>query len=133
MPHIKIDDVGLHYTVTGDGPPLFLSFCLGGNLGMWGPEIEVLASKFAIVLRGPRGHGGTSRPSDPGAYGVAQSTREELKKISVPALVLAGENDPAQAVSHCDFKRIPGAGHLSSIDQPERFADAIVEFAGQLS
>jgi len=71
----------------------------------------------------------------------AETTTEDLKKITVPALVLAGEKDPAQAaveltaktIEHCVSERIPGAGHLSNIDQPELFAKQILGFVGQLS
>ncbi len=76
MPHCKIDNVDLHYTVTGEGPPLFLSFCLGGNLSMWGAEIDRLAKDFTVILWDPRGHGGTTSPEDPKAYGVVRAAAD---------------------------------------------------------
>lgn len=78
MLHCKVDDVDVHYTIKGDGPPLFLSYCLGGNLGMWGDEITVLAQQHTVVLWDPRGHGGTTSPSDPSQYGVNRSASDLL-------------------------------------------------------
>jgi pimeloyl-ACP methyl ester carboxylesterase len=61
---------------------------------------------------------------------------QRLARISAPTLVLAGEHDPAleavrlthRAIPGAQFAMIPGAGHLSNLDQPERFQHHILEF-----
>jgi pimeloyl-ACP methyl ester carboxylesterase len=61
---------------------------------------------------------------------------ERLAQITAPTLVLAGEHDPAlevvrlthRTIPGAQFVMIPGAGHLSNLDQPERFQHQIVEF-----
>jgi pimeloyl-ACP methyl ester carboxylesterase len=77
--------------------------------------------------------------------GYAHSTRMilnavfdslQLEGIKTPTLVLAGRQDPA--LSPCRFIHekiadsklviIPGAGHLSNLDQPEAFNQAVMEF-----
>ncbi len=51
MPLARVNDVNLYYEVHGDGTPLALFMGLGGNLGMWDPElIDGLAARFRTVL-----------------------------------------------------------------------------------
>lgn len=263
MPDLTVDGIKLNYRCTGDGEPVVLSFCLGGNLSMWGPEIDSLAKHYRVIVWDPRGHGDSASPTDPAQYGVrrsahdlaavldhlgyaqaivggvsmgagiaacfagefpertkavliidsntaaglpvsaevaairtntialcesgdmdavaeyflanspayrlfaakspqnearlhdmiksinptgfantlrsmlvAETTTEDLLRITAPTLVLAGEKDPAMkaieltanTISHCTFTKVDNAGHLSNIDQPELFAQAVSEF-----
>ena len=66
---------------------------------------------------------------------------DNLREVSVPTLVLVGENDqPFLAASEYmeraipDARRvvIPGAGHSANIDNPEAFNRALLDFLGQL-
>jgi 3-oxoadipate enol-lactonase len=63
--------------------------------------------------------------------------RELLPKISAPTLVLAGKHDPATPPEANEYisKRIPSArlalldaAHLSNIEQPEAYTDAVLAF-----
>ena len=80
---------------------------------------------------------------DPGAVaaasiGMAERTdsRPLLKSIKVPVLAIAGQQDAAheatrtiaEGVADGHFVSIPGAGHLSNLEQPERFNSALREF-----
>jgi len=65
----------------------------------------------------------------------------ELHRISVPTLVLAGEDDAkfmalghrlAEAIAHAEFCSIPGAGHAVHLEEPELTAQAIKRFAERL-
>jgi pimeloyl-ACP methyl ester carboxylesterase len=61
-----------------------------------------------------------------------------LSAITVPTLVLVGEDDKATpvessrkmaaAVPGTDLVIIPGAGHVSNIEQPDAFNAALVMF-----
>lgn len=63
---------------------------------------------------------------------------DALGKVRVPTLVLIGADDDATPLAESEFmveriegaalQTIPGAGHLSNIDQPEAFNAAIAEF-----
>ncbi len=63
---------------------------------------------------------------------------DALGKVSAPTLVLIGSDDDATPLPESEFiaeriagaalKTIPGAGHLSNIDQPASFNAAIAEF-----
>jgi len=77
--------------------------------------------------------------------GLAQSTRmisnavldaSLLEGITVPTLVLAGQQDGAlpacrfihEKINGSQLVVIPDAGHLSNLDQPEAFNHAVLEF-----
>jgi pimeloyl-ACP methyl ester carboxylesterase len=64
--------------------------------------------------------------------------RDVLPRIAVPALLIWGEADARsplrvargleQAIPAATLVVIPGAGHVSNLEQPERFNDAVREF-----
>ena len=77
--------------------------------------------------------------------GLAHSTRmisnavldvSLLEGIKVPTLVLAGQQDGAlpacrfihEKINGSQLVVIPGAGHLSNLDQPAAFNHAVLEF-----
>jgi 3-oxoadipate enol-lactonase len=69
---------------------------------------------------------------------VAQDRAAPLENIRVPTLVMAGAEDPIYppAMARDIARRIPGArlveieraGHLSNLEQPEKFNAAVLEF-----
>jgi pimeloyl-ACP methyl ester carboxylesterase len=68
--------------------------------------------------------------------------RPGLANIRVPTLALAGSNDEltppsvlqriASAISGAQFIEIPGAGHLSNLEQPARFNAELLRFVNSL-
>ncbi|MEU7427987.1 alpha/beta hydrolase [Streptomyces sp. NPDC040750] len=72
--------------------------------------------------------------------GIAQDITEHTRRVSVPALVVAGENDqvePADVLrdnlvpylSQVDFVVVPHTGHLIPLEAPADLVDAITVFA----
>jgi 3-oxoadipate enol-lactonase len=66
--------------------------------------------------------------------------REDLPKIKSPTLVIAGRHDVSTPISAAELIRskIPGASmtildaaHISNIEQPHAFTDAVVGFLTQ--
>ena len=66
--------------------------------------------------------------------------RELLPKIKSPTLVIAGRHDMSTTVAAAEFirSRIPGASmtildaaHISNVEQPHAFTDAVVGFLTQ--
>ncbi len=65
-----------------------------------------------------------------------------LGQIRIPVLVIAGDDDPiapaegmeemARAIPGAQFTVIPGAGHLSPLEQPQAVNDALNAFLAQL-
>jgi pimeloyl-ACP methyl ester carboxylesterase len=67
--------------------------------------------------------------------------REHLERYRGPVLVLngardrvmlAGERRLAGGLDHVSIERIPAAGHLSNLDQPEAFTNAVARFEATL-
>jgi pimeloyl-ACP methyl ester carboxylesterase len=69
-----------------------------------------------------------------------EDTSNEVSKITVPTLILAGDHDPQDPLEQQRsevLSRIPGttlrvvknSGHLSPLEQPRQVAEAIAEFA----
>jgi 3-oxoadipate enol-lactonase len=65
--------------------------------------------------------------------------RELLPKIKAPTLVIAGKQDPATPLEANQYiaSRIPGAklivldaAHLSNVEQPQAYTDAVLNFLG---
>ena len=64
--------------------------------------------------------------------------RDLLSRIAVPTLLIWGELDARsplsvarqfeQAIPDTELVVIPGAGHVSNLEQPERFNQAVREF-----
>lgn len=70
------------------------------------------------------------------------SVLDRLREVDVPALVLVGEEDRAQppegsrkiaqALRRATLEVVPGAGHLSAVERPERVLAAIERFLATL-
>lgn len=77
------------------------------------------------------------------ALAARPDRREMLADIDVPSLVLVGEEDqvstPAEmramaaALPRSSFEVIAGAGHLASVEAPEKVNQAILRFLGHLN
>ncbi|MFE1206990.1 alpha/beta fold hydrolase [Streptomyces sp. NPDC058762] len=72
--------------------------------------------------------------------GIAEDIAEHTRMVSVPALVVAGENDQVEPVdalrdnlvpylSQAEFTVIPTTGHLIPLEAPTDLVDAITAFA----
>ena len=70
-------------------------------------------------------------------------SRMTLEDISVPTLVIVGEHDTVtppgdaeilvESIEGAKLTVIPGAGHLSNLEQPEAFNAALLEFLAQFN
>ncbi len=76
MPTARIDDTEIYYEEHGSGFPLFLTYCLGGNHGMWAAQAPALAERYRLVLWDPRGHGGSESPEAADRYGVIRAAHD---------------------------------------------------------
>ena len=66
MAHFTTSDgVRIYYESHGTGDPLFLAYGIGGNAGMWQPNVHALADRHRLVLWEPRGHARSESPADP--------------------------------------------------------------------
>jgi len=70
--------------------------------------------------------------------GARRDYRSYLSKISAPTLVIHGENDPVQnapttkmyadLIKHSTFVILPGVGHFSFNEAPDKFSAVVKEF-----
>ena len=78
-----------------------------------------------------------------GASKIARKFAEDLKRLSVPLVLVVGEADrnirPAEAAwvhrllpASSRIVSFGGLGHLAHEEQPQRIADAVLAFAGEL-
>ncbi len=66
MPHFTTSDgVSIYYEEHGAGAPVVLAYGIGGNAGMWQPNVAALAARHRVVLWEPRGHARSESPPDP--------------------------------------------------------------------
>ena len=75
------------------------------------------------------------------AIGSTPSWRDQLHRISVPTLVVCGENDDAfmvpcrhihERIAGSEFVIIPGAGHTPQIEKPADFNHALTGFLSRV-
>jgi pimeloyl-ACP methyl ester carboxylesterase len=84
----------------------------------------------------------------PGIIGALMAIAERpdstdlLPRMTIPALVIVGKDDVltpvadaermAKGIAGAELVIIPDAGHLSNLEQPDRFTTAVAGFAGRL-
>jgi len=59
------DGVGVYYEEHGAGAAVLLAYGIGGNAGMWAPNVAALAARHRLILWEPRGHARSDSPEDP--------------------------------------------------------------------
>ena len=78
MPKVTINGIGINYESDGEGFPLVLCYCRGGNATMWNPQVEAFSRDYRFIRFEPRGHGRSDAPEDPSAYGLDTSVEDLL-------------------------------------------------------
>lgn len=96
------------------------------------PEI-VTAARDMILAASPQGVAGSAR-----GMALRADQTDLLPKISAPTLIVVGEEDAvappadseamASAIPNATLVKIPGAHHLSNLEKPAEFNDAIHGF-----
>ncbi len=66
---------------------------------------------------------------------------EKLSSISIPTLIVWGEDDPVIPIQYadgfvssmkdCRFYRMDGCGHTPYVDEPQKFAELVLDFLGK--
>ncbi|MFQ5830110.1 MAG: alpha/beta fold hydrolase [Candidatus Methylomirabilia bacterium] len=87
MPYLRTDDgVKIYYEDHGRGFPLVLAYGIGGNTGMWQPNIAALSARYRLILWEPRGHARSESPEDPARYSFrrwALDLRDVLRHLRI--------------------------------------------------
>lgn len=83
MPFVRDGDLRIRYEVHGEGPPLVLlhGFSAGIAALEAGGVLALFASAFRVLAIDLRGHGESSRPTDPEAYAIDARARDVLRAM----------------------------------------------------
>lgn len=94
MPYARTDDgVKLYYEEHGRGFPLVLAYGIGGNAGMWEPNVAALSGNYRLILWEPRGHARSDSPEDPARYTFrrwALDLRDVLNRLRIRKAYVGG-------------------------------------------
>ena len=126
--------------ITGEGPPGFLEDFLQLVVSP-----RTMESRPEIVAEVRRLMERDRAPSLTGALRALAERPDStplLTTIKVPTLIVVGEDDKAtpvdsarkmyEAITGSKLVIIPGAGHVSNLEQPDLFTSAVLEFLGGL-
>lgn len=90
MPQARVNNIKLHYEVTGQGEPLLFIHGLGSSGRDWAPQVSHFAADYQVVTVDLRGHGRSTKPS--GAYSIKQFADDVAKVMHqlkiIPAHVI---------------------------------------------
>ena len=80
---ITANGITMHYTLNGPAaaPVVTLSHSLATDLGMWEPQMAVLAARYRVLRYDTRGHGGTDAPAGP--YSLEQLSEDAAALLRV--------------------------------------------------
>lgn len=87
------DGVRIYYEEHGRGRPVALAYGIGGNAGMWQPNVAGLARRCRLILWEPRGHARSESPEDPARVTFAhwvQDVRDLLDHLGLERAVVGG-------------------------------------------
>jgi len=70
MPKAHINDVDLHYEVSGIGPSIALCHGYTSSSHDWSFQIPALSQNYQVITMDHRGHGNSSAPSHANAYSI---------------------------------------------------------------
>ena len=71
--HAAVNGVSIWYATFGSGPPVVLLHGGLANSNYWGHQIPVLAQKHQVIVMDSRGHGRSTRDSQPYGYDLMAS------------------------------------------------------------
>jgi pimeloyl-ACP methyl ester carboxylesterase len=87
------DDVRIYYEEHGTGLPVALAYGIGGNAGMWEPNVGALAARHRLILWEPRGHARSDSPNDPTRVTFGHwvlDLHDLLDHLNLPRAVVGG-------------------------------------------
>lgn len=92
---VRMDDgAEIYFTVHGEGPPLLLLHGGAGHLRHWALQIPVFAERYRVVSIDSRGHGRSTRTSDPVTYGrMAADVLAVMDALSIAHAAIVGWSD----------------------------------------
>src|SRR4029453_6672830 len=82
--------VRIYYEEHGTGEPLLLAYGIGGNAGMWQPNVAALAARHRLILWEPRGHARSDAPAHPTRVTFGHSVLDLHDPLALDRPVVGG-------------------------------------------
>ena len=94
--HAPVNGVKIWYATFGSGPPVILLHGGLANSDYWGHQVPVLAKTHRVIVMDSRGHGRSTRDSQPYGYSLMASDVVGLMDyLQVPKAAVVGWSDGA--------------------------------------
>ena len=94
--HAPVNGVKIWYATFGSGPPVILLHGGLANSDYWGHQVPVLAKTHRVIVMDSRGHGRSTRDSQPYGYALMASDVVGLMDyLQVPKAAVVGWSDGA--------------------------------------
>jgi len=94
--HAPVNGVKIWYATFGSGPPIILLHGGLANANYWGHQVPVLAKTHRVIVMDSRGHGRSTRDSQPYGYSLMASDVIGLMDyLQVPKAAVVGWSDGA--------------------------------------
>ncbi len=91
VPLAAVNDISLHYEITGSGQPLLLLHGLGSSGRDWEDQVAHFSKTHKVITTDFRGHGSSDKP--PGQYsiaGYAADTAALIEELGVAPVTVVG-------------------------------------------
>lgn len=94
--HAPVNGVSIWYATFGSGPPVILLHGGLANSNYWGHQVPVLARNHRVIVMDSRGHGRSTRDSQPFGYTLMASDVIGLMDyLGIPQAAIVGWSDGA--------------------------------------
>jgi pimeloyl-ACP methyl ester carboxylesterase len=113
------DGVRIYYEEHGAGTPVALAYGIGGNTGMWEPNMDALAARHRLILWEPRGHARSESPEDPTRVTFGHwvlDLRDLLDHLRLPRAVVGGLSLGGGIATRFTLRHPDRVGALIAVD-----------------
>lgn len=91
MPKQRINNIELHYEVSGAGEPVLFIHGLGSSVNDWEMQVPFFSKHFQTITFDLRGHGQSQKPKGPYSMSLfAKDTAELIKSLGVGSVHVMG-------------------------------------------
>src|SRR5438445_757237 len=146
-PLITADDgVRLYYEETGAGTAVVFVHEFAGDCRSWEPQLRHFSRRYRCIAYNARGYPPSDVPQELERYSQARRPSlfalvEEMARIDVPALIVAGDEDEGSLEASLLMKRtiptaalavLPKSGHVLNMEEPAVFNRLLEDFFHQV-
>ncbi|KQX69951.1 alpha/beta fold hydrolase [Angustibacter sp. Root456] len=122
MPEAQVQDVTLHYDVTGEGPPLVFVHGMCGRGDVWEGQVQRLSDAFTCITYDRRGHGSSSDADAPHTVPLhGDDLAALIQHLSLAPVVLVGSSGGARVALDVALRH-PGLLAGAVLSEPPVFS-----------